>query len=129
MRKTFVFAITFCLAFAVSAGQARAYDGSFEEGVSITFSPVVAVLCNLEIIHIDGLMCAQMNVISSGVTTSVLLLKEVEAAQPDALEYIAGQYPSPLLESVAFKLQDIAYQATGEEMTFDEVVDDIINNI
>ena len=65
----------------------------------------------------------------SATTTSVLLLKEIKAAQPDALNYIAGSAPSPALYSAVEKLQKFAAGEMDIEMTFDEAVNDIISNI
>lgn len=61
------------------------------------------------------------------VTTSlIVLLKEAKAAAPDALNYVAGAAPSPALNAVAEKIQDMSYKINGEEMSFDEAVDDIL---
>lgn len=62
-------------------------------------------------------------------TSTVLLLKETKAVQLDALNYAAGDRATPLLTSVVERLQDIAFEATGEEMSFDQVVDAILTNI
>lgn len=109
-------------------------------GVLTTFSPVVALTCwvNHEMIHSrsdffpDYATCETAIHISANMmatATTVLLLKDVKAAQPDALNYVAGAAPSPLLYSTVEKLQDVAFKATGKLWSFDEIVSDIIGSI
>lgn len=60
---------------------------------------------------------------------SSVLLKEIRAAQPDALEYAAGASPSPLLYSIVEKLQILAFETTGQKWSFDQIVNEMIINI
>lgn len=72
----------------------------------------------------EGSPNACTELLSSAVTISVLLAKEVQAVKADALLYAQDQVASPTLESVVEKIQAEALEQ-GKELSFDEVVDAI----
>lgn len=121
--------IAFMLIFASQAFASESFDGEYSKEIAtISFSPVSALLCNLDLIELDPIDCAGMNVASS-FTTTVLLLKEIESAQPDALDYIAGGIPTPHLMDVVNALQSLSLEVDGRPISFDQAVNDIIVNI
>ena len=74
--------------------------------------------------------CLEATVIAPlGTSTTLALLKDVQAAQPDALDYIAGANPTPLLEEVVKELQDLSLEINGRPVSFDQAVNDIVKNI
>lgn len=72
----------------------------------------------------DGSSNACVELLSSAVTISVLLAKEVHAVKADALLYAQEEVASPTLLSVVEKVQAEALEQ-GKELSFDEVVDAI----
>lgn len=72
----------------------------------------------------DGSSNACGELLSSAVTISVLLAKEVHAVKADALLYAQEEVASPALLSVVEKIQAEALEQ-GKELSFDEVVDAI----
>lgn len=59
------------------------------------------------------------------VTTSVLLLKEMQEVKSDAINYVAGETATPALESVVEKIQAAALEQ-DKEVSFDEVIEALI---
>ena len=108
-----------------------------KESALLTSTPVVSVICMANenglpggsLNRYDGLDCAAAYVLSSGTTTALLLLKDIQAAQPDALDYMAGAQASPLLIDVVKKLQGISIEDNGKQISFDDAVRDIVQNI
>lgn len=92
----------------------------------LTASPTLAVTCAVYG-DTDNFCLTGTGSAALLTTSSVLLLRDIQAVQPDALRYMEGQDASPLLESVASRLQDVASEHLGREMTFNEAVNDIIS--
>lgn len=59
------------------------------------------------------------------ITTSVVLLKDMQAIKPDAIEYETNNSVSPALSSIVEEFQAIALEQ-GHELSFDEVVETLI---
>lgn len=134
MKKLFSSAlIALTLSLSLSTNSASANDEII--GLSDTFGvhilwPVVALKCLAEgDFSSSGCAVAYAVGVPIGISTTTFLLKEAQAAKPDALAYVAGEAPSPLLEAVVGDLQDFSYELNGEELSFDEIVDDILSNI
>lgn len=89
-------------------------------------SPGLSVTCAVE--GSSSEFCRGAYQFGLSVSFTTFLLKEMEAAGPDALDYAAGSAPSPLLYEVAQKLQQFVAKESGEDITFDQAVDAIISN-
>lgn len=77
----------------------------------------------------DLAFSCEATLVSVATSTSALLLKEIQEAQPDALDYLAGASPSPMLYAVVEKIQDAVFEETGKKVGFDNVVNEIIGSI
>lgn len=94
----------------------------------LSVSPILAVECAIN--GDTDTFCLTGTGSAAAVSiTSTLLLKEIESAQPDAMAYVAGAAPSPLLYSVVEKLQTISSERLGETQSFDGIVNQIINTL
>ena len=114
-------------ALALSAG-AFANEETQRGATLLTASPILAVECAIN--GDSDTFCLTGTGSATAVSiTSTLLLKEIESAQPDAMAYVAGAAPSPLLYSVVEQLQTVGIEQLGESQSFDEIVNQIINTL
>lgn len=140
MKKTLYGLILLSLFGAGSAHSALAIDASTKNPFASTIAPLAtSAECPKTVIDIvifnrpsyggqalaDGIC---YGVTASQTSTTIALLKDLEAARPDAMNYMAGAAPSPLLYSAVGKFQDFIEQETGEQMGFDEVVNQVVGS-
>lgn len=115
------------LAIGSAVGNANA-----AEMVTTAGSPIYSTACILEgdSSGAGRTECAFFIATGAGVlsmtSTSALLLKDIEAARPDAYQYAGGGAPSPLLYEVTGKIQKAYEESTGELLSFEDAVDVVL---
>lgn len=112
------------IALAASTGTVQANERARIYSLGLVSAPAFTFMCRT-MRYVDECVLAD---ISSAIqtTATALLLKELEAAKPDALEYSAGSAPSPALYAAVDKLQVFASDHLDRELSFEDSVNEIL---
>lgn len=121
-----IFALTTFAAIALGTSHASDLTGTAK---MLSYAPAMTTHCAVNNSMEGSCNAAYFFAILTNASTTMILLKEIQVAGPDALDYIAGAEASPVLLAAVERMQNIALEELGVEVSFDEAVDEILKNL
>lgn len=98
---------------------------------SIAISPVLLLKCEIGRAMGGEESCDNEYRMTTALSTAAFfLLRDIDAAQPDALRHVIdGEEATPLLKEVVQRLQDFSREELDQELTREQALADIIVNV